>query len=173
MNALRTIDYEEKSRKKIRRVTNISRLNGWSILAVAGLSALVSLVLGHVFGVVIGCAVAVSGYFELRGHQRLVARKGGAVAWLVISQWYLMIVLWSYCVINLYHFDSSNPWAMFSPRFKEFILAINPDAYLIESMLTVSYYATYISLILAVFIYQGGLSLYYLSVKKYLYPKPL
>ena len=89
---------------------------------------------------------------------------------LVESQVYLIIVLWCYSVFNLATFDSADPWARFSPGFKDLILSVNPDVYMVEALLKVSYQATYISLILVVLIYQGGLYLYYFSRRKYLYP---
>lgn len=157
------------SERKINRAVQISRLNGWSIVVVALLSVLVTVFAKSLFGTLIGVAVFVGGYLELRGHKLLVARKASAVSWLVISQWYLVAVLFAYSIINLVRFDANDPWAPFSASFKDLVLAINPDVYLVETMLKVSYYAVYVSLILAALIYQGGLSVYYLSLKKFLY----
>lgn len=155
--------------RKINRAVLISRLNGWSIVIVALLSVLVTIFAKSLLGTVIGLAVFVGGYLELRGHKLLVSRNISAVTWLAISQWYLMTVLFAYSIINLVRFDTNDPWASFSSSFKDLILAINPDVYLVETMLRVSYYAVYASLILTVLIYQGGLAIYYLSLKKYLY----
>jgi hypothetical protein len=156
--------------KKIRRATAISKLNGWSVAGFAGLCALAVLVFGDWFGFMVGVAVALSGFMELRGSRLLGNKNPGAISWLVGSQIYLIAVLWYYASFNLLTFDKSDPWGMFSPGLKDLILGIQPDQYLVEEMLIMTYYATYLSLILVVLIYQGGLCLYYLSRKKYLYP---
>ena len=160
---------EVEADKKIQRALWISQVNGWSIAGVAGLSALVVILFGQVFGFLVGIAVAVGGLMELRGGRLLSNGSAVGIRWLAASQVYLMAVLWSYAGYSLTQFDKSDPWARFSPHFKDFVLKINPDVYLVELMLEFSYYATYISLIIAVLIYQGGLCLYYLSRKKYLY----
>lgn len=154
--------------KKIRRAIQISKINGWSIAGFAGLCAFVVLLFGDVFGFVVGMAIAFGGWMELRGHQLLKLGSAKAIGWLVFSQFYLITVLWIYCVNHIIRFDPSDPWSRFSPEIKKLILTINPDTYLIEELLKISYYATYVSVILVVLIYQGGLSLYYLSLKKYL-----
>ena len=82
---------------------------------------------------------------------------------------YLIAVLWAYAGDQLLRFDSDDPWALFPSEFKDLILAINPDEYLVEALLRITYPATYFSLILVVLIYQGGLCLYYFSRRKYLY----
>ncbi|MDA0349269.1 MAG: hypothetical protein O3C43_19550 [Verrucomicrobia bacterium] len=158
------------SEKKIRRAEQISRVNSWSIIWFALLSTVVVLFLGNLYGVLVGLAVALGGYFELRGHRYLIKREASAIPWLVGSQLYLIVVLWGYSLKHLLSFDESNPWAPFSSGMKDFILAINPDVQLVEAMLKVGYFLVYLSLILAVLIYQGGLSLYYLALKKLLYP---
>jgi hypothetical protein len=160
---------EAISEKKILKALAISRLNGWSVAGFAGLCGLLVLVLGDVFGFMIGLAVAASGMMELQGNRLLRRRETSAFIWLAGSQVYLMVVLWAYASFNIMSFDKEDPWARFSPSIKEFILSINPDVYLVETMLKVSYFATYIALIVAVLIYQGGLCLYYFSRKKFLY----
>ena len=157
--------------RKIQRAISVSRINGWSIAGFAGLCTLVVLLMGDWLGVVIGLSVAASGVMELRGNRLLVAREKKAFGWLIGSQIVLMAVLWVYASYQLIRFDPRNPWAMFSEEFKDLILSINPDVYLVEAMLRFTVQATYLALILAVLIYQGGLCLYYFSRKKYLYPE--
>lgn len=157
------------SAKKIQQVIRISRMNGWSVAGFAGLCAVIVLLFGDVFGFAVGAAVAFGGWMELRGNQLLRRQKPAAFNWLAGSQIYLMLILWSYSSYNIAHFDQSDPWARFSPGFKDLILTVNPDVYLVEAMLKISYYATYISVIVAVLLYQGGLCVYYFSRKKYLY----
>ena len=160
---------EAISEKRIQRAISISQINGWSVAGFAALCALAILLMGDWVGFAIGLAVSASGGMELRGHRLLKDRNGQAFPWLVGSQLYLIAVLWAYAAFQLMQFDSANPWASFPPEFKDLMLSINPDQYLVEALLRITYPTTYFSLILAVLIYQGGLSLYYLSRKKYLY----
>lgn len=160
---------EAISEKKIQRVLTLSRINGWSIVSFAALCSLVVLLMGDFFGFFIGIAVSSSGLMELRGNRLLTNKDARASLWLVVSQIYLIAVLWVYAAYQLLRFDSEDPWAMFSPEFKDRILSINPDAYLVEVMIRITYPVTYFALILVVLIYQGGLCLYYISRKKYLY----
>lgn len=162
---------ETISQNKIRRGIRTSRINSWSIIGFASLSSIGVFFFGDFYGALVGLAVALSGCMELRGSLLLAKGSLASIRWLVSSQLYLIAVLLGYSYNNLVSFDASDPWARFSPGLKDLILAINPDVYLVETMLTLSYYAVYVSLIVAVLIYQGGLSLYYLSRKKYLYPK--
>lgn len=156
--------------KQIQRALWISRLNGWSVAGFAGFCAVVSLLMGSVYGFLVGAAVALSGVMELQGNRLLQKARMRGIGWLVFSQLYLIGVLWAYSINQLTRFDSSNPWEMFSPGFKDLMLSLNPDVYLVEDLIQVTFFATYISLILAVLLYQGGLSIYYLTRKKYLYP---
>ena len=157
--------------RKIQRAISVSRINGWSIAGFAGLCTIVVLLMGDWLGFLIGLSVTAAGVMELKGYRLLVERKENAFVWLAGSQAFLMIVLWAYAFYQLIRFDPDNPWAMFSPEFKKLILSVNPDVYLVEAMLRFTVQATYLALILAVFIYQGGLCLYYFSRKKYLYPE--
>ena len=160
---------EAISEKKIQRVLTLSRINGWSIVSFAALCSIVVLLMGDLFGFGVGVAVTISGVMELRGHRLLTNRDSSAFFWLGASQMYLVAVLWAYATHQLLKFDSDNPWAMFPPEFKELILSINPDTYLVEALIRITYPATYFVLILVVLVYQGGLCLYYISRKKYLY----
>lgn len=164
------MDEESASEKKIQRAIGVSRVNGWSVATFAGMCSLVVAFFGDVFGFLIGLVVCLSGVMEIHGSRLLRGGSKSAFNWLVESQVYLIIVIWCYSVFNLATFDSADPWARFSPGFKDLILSVNPDVYMVEALLKVSYLATYISLILVVLIYQGGLCLYYFSRRKYLYP---
>ena len=157
--------------RKIQRAASLSKINGWSIAGFAALCTVVVLLMGDWLGVAIGLSVTTAGVMELRGHRLLVAREASAFSWLVGSQLVLMFVLWSYAAYQLFSFDSADPWARFSQAFKDLMLSINPDAHLVEALLRITFQATYLALILTVFIYQGGLAFYYFSRKKYLYAK--
>lgn len=140
-----------------------------SVAGFAALCALVVLLFGDFLGFAIGLAVSVSGLVELVGSRLLQRKELKSIVWLTLSQLYLIVVLWAYSIYQLRVFEPDNPWAIFSPEFKDLILSINPDAYLIEALIRITYPATYFALILVVLIYQGGLCIYYLSRKKYLY----
>ena len=161
---------ESISEKRIQRALSVSRVNGWSVAGFAGLCTLAVLLMGDLVGFGIGLAVSAAGCMELRGHCLLKAGKRSAFSWLAGSQLYLMGLLWGYAIYQLMRFDPDDVWSLFSPEFKDLILAINPDVYIVEALIRITYPVTYYALMLAVLFYQGGLCLYYLSRKKYLYP---
>ena len=104
--------------EKIRRAQQVSQINGWTIFGFAALCALVAFILKDIYGFLVGFAVSFSGLMELRGHFTLKQRMRSAINWLVFSQLYLMVVLWLYCLNNIFRFDHSDLWARFSPDFK-------------------------------------------------------
>lgn len=163
------MEQESISERKIQRVLSVSLINGWSVAGFAGLCSLGILLMGDGLGFLVGLLVAISGGLELRGNALLKAKVLTSFRWLVGSQLYLIVVLWSYAIWQLVRFDSQNVWALFSDEFKELILKVNPDVYLVEALIRITYPATYCALVVTVLIYQGGLCLYYRSRKKYLY----
>ncbi|MES1168881.1 MAG: hypothetical protein ABUL61_06890, partial [Oleiharenicola lentus] len=60
--------------KTLKRVLAISRFNGWSVIIIAGLGILLTLVLGDLLGTIIGALAVLSGWMEVRGHKLLKRR---------------------------------------------------------------------------------------------------
>jgi len=148
--------------KNRRRVLFISGLNAWSIIVVAGLFALISMLLVDVWGTVVGIAVLVSPWMELKGRKRLMLQQGQARRWLTRSQLWLFAVITIYCISQLLIFH-------FSPALQDMpsdlqeslrtLLAL--DARELQALLSQIYYVVYLSVIMVSFLYQGGLYWYY------------
>jgi len=86
--------------KVLRRVLRIATLEGWSVLVLGTLSALLSAVATGWFGAVVGTLVAGCGAMELHGAALLRAGHPRGVSWLVRSQLTLLTVILLYAVIS-------------------------------------------------------------------------
>ncbi|MDI1318700.1 MAG: hypothetical protein PSW75_00715, partial [bacterium] len=60
--------------KALKRVTGLSRINGWSVVLVAGLGGLVALAMGDWLSVGLGLLVGGLGWLEVHGHRLLRKR---------------------------------------------------------------------------------------------------
>jgi hypothetical protein len=146
------------SEKVLRRLIFISGMNGWCVTALAGMCTLTSLVMGSWSGVIICLAITVSGYMELKGRQELKRERPEARMWLTGSQLWLLFIIVSYAGYQLLVFDPSNMLKDIPQADQQALKGIvESNAQLLCTM----YKAVYISVIIASFIYQGGLWLYY------------
>jgi hypothetical protein len=146
------------SEKVLRRLIAISGMNGWCITALAGVCTLTSLLMGSWSGVTICLAITASGYMELNGRQKLKRKLPEARIWLTGSQLWLLFIIVSYAGYQLLVFDPSNMLKYLPPAEQQAMTAlVESNAQLLSTM----YRAVYISVIIASFIYQGGLWLYY------------
>jgi hypothetical protein len=146
------------SEKVLRRLIVISGMNGWCVTSLAGVSILVSLLMGSWYGVIISLAIAASGYMELKGRQKLQGKLPEARMWLTGSQLWLLFIIVSYAGYQLLVFDPSNMLKDIPQAEQQAMKGIvEANAQLLSTM----YKAIYIAVIIASFIYQGGLWLYY------------
>jgi hypothetical protein len=146
------------SEKVLRRLIFISGMNGWCITALAGMCALASLLMGSWSEVTICLAITASGYMELKGRQKLKRKLPEARIWLTGSQLWLLFIIVSYAGYQLFVFDPSNMLKDLSPAEQQAMTAL---VELNTQLLSTMYRAVYIAVIIASFIYQGGLWLYY------------
>ncbi len=159
--------------KILKRVLNICRLNGYSIIIFAGLCCLICIFIGSWSGVIIGIAVAASGYMELTGGKRLKDNIPDAGKWFIASQLWLMGLLISYAVYKLLSFDPSQVSVLLSPEIKTLIeTQLNLTAEAFTEMIVGIYNLIYISIIAATTIYQGGLCYYYWNSSRKIFEKP-
>jgi len=154
----------EKAEKEkiLKRVLNICRINGYSIIIFAGLCCLICIFMGSWSGVIICLAVAASGYMELIGGKKLKDNMPDAAKWFIASQLWLMGLLISYAVYKLLSFEPSHISALLSPELKTLVeTQLNLTAEAFTEMIAGIYNLIYISIIAATTIYQGGLCYYY------------
>ena len=145
--------------ERLRRVLRVARLDGASILGVAGAFALVSAAFRDVTGAVIGLLVAAAGAIELHGASLLRASdvKGGR--WLLGSQLYLMAVILAYCAFRLARPDLAAWRAVVTEDLAEQIRQANLT---VDQVLLQIQRLVYFGVAAATLLYQGGMSLYYL-----------
>jgi len=148
--------------KALKRVLTISKLNGWSVIAVAALGILLALVLGDWSSVVIGLLVVGSGVMEIRGHNKLKRRDaGGGMRLLVRSQMFLLAVILVYCASRLGSYDSDSMLGNVTPEMKTMLKDSGIEMADLIPLVRLAFYLLYGVLALTCLIYQGGLALFY------------
>jgi hypothetical protein len=147
--------------KTLQRVLLISRLNGWSVIIVAGLGVLLALILGDLTSIFIGLLVAAAGYMEVRGHQKLKRRNPEGMPLLVRSQMFLLAVILAYCASRLFSFDPDSMLAGVTPEMKELLKESGISLADIVPLVHQAFLALYGTLAVTCLIYQGGMAIYY------------
>ncbi len=165
-------DEPTKPEKALKRVLRISRLNGWSVIIIAALGALITLAMGDVSGMAVGVLIAMAGWMEVRGHKLLKKRNPDGMKALVRSQMFLLAIILVYCGTRLGSFDSGYLKDQVLPNLREWfsLLGFNIDEILKQSGTTTdeilswartAFFAGYGSFALVTLFYQGGMALYY------------
>ena len=162
--------------KVLRRVLIISWFDGWSLVVIAALSLLLTMMFGQLLGTAIGLLVLVAGIMELRGRSALKRRNAGAgMKLLVRSQLFLLTVILVYCARCLGSFDDGYLKEQVIPEMRELLqamLGINFDDLMQQIGLTVNelvplahkaFLILYGTVAVLSLLYQGGLALYYRS----------
>lgn len=145
----------------LKRVLAISRFNGWSVIIIAGLGILLTLVLGDLLGTIIGLLAVVSGWMEVRGGRKLRQRDPEGMKWLVRSQMLLLAVILAYCASRLGSFDADTAMGNLTPDMAASLKEVGLERGDILSMVRTTFYTTYITVALVTLLYQGGMALYY------------
>ena len=150
----------------LRRVTRLARLDGMSVLVVAGGFALLSAASRDVSGAVIGLLIAGAGAIELHGVALLRAGRDG-MRWLVSSQLYLMAVILAYCGFRLLRPDVA--WMLpyvTGEAAEPIIQAAQQQGMTVEQLLTGAMAMLYLMVAAVTLVYQGGMTVYYLRRRK-------
>ena len=151
--------------KSLNRVLLISAMNGGSVACLGVIGVLISLVWGGWLGAFVCLLITVSGGMELTGRSRLKQGRREAGKLLKASQLWLFLVIVCYAGYQLWSFDRQDPLAIFSPELQEMLkTSLGPDSPGMGVLIAKAYDAVYISLIVAAFLYQGGLWLYYRKI---------
>lgn len=146
----------------LRRVLLVSRFDGWSIVIVAGLCALVSLVFGDLTGTLIGLLVVAGGATEIGGRRRLLRHDAdGGMDWLVRSQLIVLGVIWAYAVTCLGSFDAESALSNLTPDMKAMLDQAGMGTKELLHYVRIFFYAFYGTVMAVTLLYQGSLALYY------------
>jgi hypothetical protein len=142
----------------LRRTLRLARMDGISVLAIAGAFALISGAARDLGGAAVGLLVAAAGAAELHGVTLIRNGFGSGVRWLIGSQLYLMIVIFAYVGYRLGHIDIGPMRALL----KDDQRAVIQQANLTEDEFLIAVYRiAYDAVALATLLYQGGMALYY------------
>lgn len=153
--------------KSLRRVLLISGIDGWSVIAIAGLGSLLALMLGDLSGAFTGLLIIAAGVIELRGRARLQRRDAGGMISLVRAQLFLLAVILIYCVTRLASFDEGLVQQLVQENLTPDMEAALREGGLaradIVPAVKLMFYAVYGTVVVASLLCQGGLMYYYRS----------
>lgn len=152
--------------KALQRVLTISGINGWSIIAVASLGALVSLAFGDLSGAFVGVVVAFAGSLEVRGNRRLRNRDAAGMRGLINAQLLALGVILVYCTMRLGSFDEGAILGNVTPDMEAVLKESGIERADIVPLVKLVFFAVYGAVGITALIYQGGLAFYYSSKRR-------
>jgi len=156
-----TIPAPTPQENALKRVLAVSRLNGWSVIVIATLGTLLTLVLGDLLGTVISLLAVASGWMEIRGNRKLRRRDPEGMKWLVRSQMFLLAVVLAYCASRLGSFDADTAMGNLTPDMEAILKEAGIEKGDILPMVRMAFLTTYLAVAVTCLIYQGGMALYY------------
>lgn len=151
------------AQKALKRVTGISRLNGWSIVIVSGLSVLIALAMGDWLSTGLGLLVAGFAGLEVHGNHLLKKRDATGMKWLVRSQMLILALILTYCSSRLGSFDGETALANLTPDMEAVLKEAGLNRADILPLVHQIFIALYGAVALVSLVYQGGLALFYRS----------
>ncbi|HVS54201.1 MAG TPA: hypothetical protein VHD62_17730 [Opitutaceae bacterium] len=141
------------------RVIRLARLDGLSLLGIAGFFALLSAAGGDFVGAIAGLLVAGAGALELHGKTLLEHADARGTSWLVNSQLVALVSILAYCAVRIAH-------VQLPPLPDEVRSVIEFDAAQVgmtaEHFMLTAYRGGFELVALVSVFYQGGMALYYL-----------
>jgi len=149
--------------KALKRVLTISRLNGWSVIIIAGLGVLLALALGDLSSAAIGLLGGISGVMEVRGNRALKRRDADGMKLLVRSQLFLLAVILVYCASRLGSFDADTVLGNLTPDMETILKEGGIEKSEILPLVRLMFITIYCTVAVTCLIYQGGLALWYRS----------
>lgn len=147
--------------KALKRVLLVSALDGWSVVVLAALGTLLTLVLGDYSTLFAGLLILAAGVMELRGRRRLTRRDAGGMPQLVRAQLFLLAVILVYCASRLGSYDQEAMLANLTPDMKAMLQESGVEVAEILPLVRMVFLATYGLVAVLSLVYQGGLILYY------------
>jgi hypothetical protein len=142
----------------LRRVLRVAKIDGLSVLVIAGGFGLISAAFGDVTGALVGFLVAGAGAVELRGVSLLKASRIEGMGWLFGSQIYLLAVILGYVLFRLLNLARDPLLKAVTSAFNLSGMDMEMMPFDIAQMLKILYGAVAAATIL----YQGGMIVYYL-----------
>lgn len=146
-----------------RRLTWTTGINGGSVAGLAALALLVALVAhpGWIEMLAAAC-VLVSGWLEIRGCLFLKAGRVEGLSWARWSQVGVFASIMVYSVLQYIRLTPETALSQLSPEMSDFLMSYyDLDEWMLGQLLYMVGQATYVTLVAASMIYQGGLYWYY------------
>lgn len=140
------------------RVLRVANLDGLSVLAIAGMLALLAASMRDFHSAAIGMAIAAAGAIELHGAGLLRAGEARGMNWVLASQPYLWFVLMGYCALRLLTFDVEALRAALTPAMRA---TLAEAGYGEAEFLRNVYGMVYGALAIGTTLLQGGMTFYY------------
>jgi len=152
--------------ESLRRVMRTARMDGFSLLGIAGLFALISAGFGDVGGAAAGVIIAAAGAIELHGASLLNARRENGMRWLVGSQVYLLAAVLSYALWRVLAYDPE--WVrqlvdrlLQDPLFQQEMAGLEVSESELLQMVRWIYFGGYLLLAVLSCFYQGSMAWFY------------
>lgn len=158
-----TVPAPTPSEQILRRVLLVAALDGWSVVAVAGLGTLLALLLGDLSGGLVGVLAVAAGVIELRGRGRLQRGDASGMRLLVRAQLFLLTVILVYCASRLGSFDAETALANLTPEMEAVLKENGVERADVLPLVQLMFYAVYGTVAVVSVLFQGGLTLYYRS----------
>ncbi len=149
--------------KMYRRVLFVSGFDGWSVVIVAGLGTLLSLLFTSLNGIFVGLLLIGAGAMELHGRRLLRRRNAEGMRWLVRAQVFLLGVILVYCVSRLGSFDAETAMGNLTPEMQAALNEAGVTTADLMPLVHVAFFATYAIVAVVSLFFQGGLAMYYRS----------
>lgn len=148
--------------EKLRRLLRVAKLDGLSIVIVAGGLGLVSAAFRDLGGASVGLVIAAAGVVELRGVALLRAARIAGLRWLVGSQAYLLSMILGYVGYRLANLPRDPLVRLLKQAFA--LSGFDMEMLPIDLMQLVK--AAYVAVAAVTILYQGGMILYYLARRR-------
>lgn len=142
--------------KTLKRVLLVSAIDGWSIIVIAGLGTLLTLVLGEFSGLLVGLLVMLAGAIELRGRRRLLRREASGMNLLVRAQLFLLSVILVYCVSRLGSFDGETALANLTPEMEAMLKEAGLERADVLPLVQMMFYVVYCTVAFVSVLFRVG-----------------
>jgi len=151
----------DPDQRRLARVLTIARVDGWSLIAVAGPAGLVSLFSRDLPSTLTAAGVTLCGLLELRGHARLRRREVSGLRWLIAAQLSCLLFILGYVAVIVRAASADHLLSLLPAFSKAQLEFLFPDPAELRFWFAILTQLSAWLLAGLTLLYQGGLALYY------------